>query len=326
MNSIQDVHYCLYELHSETLLSSRGSRKTRHGALLRIQFKDGIGFADCHPWLELGDLSVEKQLKLLSEGKLTSLSRKSLHFARQDAEGRKEEKSLFTTIRVPPSHLLVTDLTHWGIDRLHKASEDGFSFIKIKVGRDLEQEIPLIKQILSECPTLGMKLRLDFNASLTQQSFEYFLTSISKGIDFIDFIEDPFPFHPVSWAQVQKAFPCSLACDHQSERAVGLPLSAKVIIVKPALQDEMRFKTDLQRVIYTTYLDHPIGQLAAAYSAAKMETRETGGFLSHFVYDQDPFMQELHTQGPQLIPPKGTGFGFDDILKQMNWNELKAVT
>lgn len=330
MNSIiQDVHFYPYELCAKSKLSSRASRKTRNGALLRLQYQDGCtGFADCHPWPELGDFTLERQLQLLAHRKITSLTRKSLYFARLDALARKEKKTVFDpSLVVPNSHLLVTDISQWNVKHLEAAQQQKFSFIKFKIGRDLEHEIPLVQSLLQKCASIEISLRLDFNGVLNQSSFEYFLTSVNRWQDRIDFIEDPFPFHANSWAQIQQKYRCALACDHQSEQAIGMPLSAKVLVVKPAVQDETRFlfQTNQQRVIFTSYLDHPLGQLAAAYVAAKSEVNEVGGFLSHLAYETDLFIDQMHAQGPQLIPPPGTGLGFDSFLDDLNWVELKKT-
>ena len=56
----------------------------RRGALIRV---DG-GFADVHPWPELGDAPLDEQLALLARGETTPLTRASLHWARVDADAR----------------------------------------------------------------------------------------------------------------------------------------------------------------------------------------------------------------------------------------------
>lgn len=54
-----------YELKPKFALNNfPGAEKARSGFLLKVDFGEQlIGYADCHPWLEFGDLGVEEQKK-----------------------------------------------------------------------------------------------------------------------------------------------------------------------------------------------------------------------------------------------------------------------
>src|SRR5262249_34567507 len=72
----------------------------RRGALIR----SGSGFADVHPWPELGDEPLERQLDLLRRGETTPLTRRSLELARIDGAARQRGVSLFAGLTIPKSH------------------------------------------------------------------------------------------------------------------------------------------------------------------------------------------------------------------------------
>jgi len=63
-----------YTLKPRRPLSALAGARPREGALLRV----GEGFADVHPWPELGDAPLDEQLALLSHGQTTPLTRRSL--------------------------------------------------------------------------------------------------------------------------------------------------------------------------------------------------------------------------------------------------------
>ena len=205
--------------------------KDREGALMQVECKNGsIGYGDIHPWHELGDKPLSEQISLLKEGIYTPLTTRSMHFARIDAKAREEKKNLFDNLEIP--------LNHW----LMKSSEPipkSFTTVKIKSSGDVDLHL---------LPT-HVKIRLDFNNKHTYESFSKWIHTIPEFWDRIDFIEDPFPYHKEQW----ESMPVPLAGDFQEERG-------KIAIVKPAVEDYIPF-LHCQRVIITSYLDHPLGQL-----------------------------------------------------------------
>lgn len=291
-------------------LEPKDGRQSRNGALLRFEFDHGFGFADCHPWESLGDLPLSQQLELLKQGRLTSLTSRSLHFARMDAKARTEGVSLFDGLTIPPSHFLIPDIVRWNSADIYDVLQKGYTHLKIKLGQDIDAEIPCLNDLLQRC---DLNVRLDFNNRLSKSQFEAFLEKVDT--QRIEFCEDPFPYDPVSWREIQKRG-VALALDYGSERAIQAHSSATFLIVKPAIQDETPFLSlDKQKIVVTSYLDHPLGQMAAAYVAGRLKrvnpsSLVTCGLLSHSVYQKNPFSVALK-EGPDFIAPGGTGFGFD---------------
>src|SRR4029078_6257499 len=85
--------FCRYTLKPRRALSALAGARPREGALLRA----GDGFADIHPWPELGDEPLEEQLKHVE-------TLPALHYARIDGEARRRGVSLFDGLTIPESH------------------------------------------------------------------------------------------------------------------------------------------------------------------------------------------------------------------------------
>lgn len=310
------ISYSTYELQSRAFLGKRT------GSLLRCKFEDGtLGYADCHPWPELGDLPLQQQLKKLAQGKLTPLTKRARYFANLDAKARAQNLLLFTGLKIPPSHMLMSHFT--------EDIPSGISRIKIKLGRRFpKEEISCLQKLLCTLPE-NVKVRLDFNGRLSRQGFEKYLMEIGEWREKIDFIEDPFPYCPFGWEQVQNVFGVRLACDRDSEIRRKDVESHCVSVIKPAIQDESLFNAmDHRKIVITSYLDHPLGQLSAAFVAAKLFENasmhlDQCGLLTHEIYQTTEFSAQLKRQGPTLLPPsEGTGFGFDKLLEKQKWQEL----
>lgn len=314
-----------YQLH---YLSRRASRE---GALLRVEFPDGqVGYADCHPWDFAGDKPLSEQLQLLSDGLTTSLTARSLHFAKIDADARARKINLFTHLAIPKSHFLIADLLSLNEKVIVESLKSGITHFKIKLGNNLNIELPLLIKLFNTISGSHAKVRLDFNLQLTRQEFEEFLRKISKWKELVDFFEDPYAFDVQAWSQHQSNDQVVFAADFDSERAIPFPETAQVIVLKPANQDEKSILECLQsdrRLVVTSYLDHPLGQLTAAYVAGLCAKQLKGkidicGLMSHLVYEKNEFSELLPKSGPDLIPPQGTGFGFDELLMKQVWKVL----
>ena len=311
------IFYSPYEL-----IPLHKSRGARQGALIKIVFADElVGYADCHPWPELGDTPLSEQLHLLSQGSFTTPHlKKSLFFARWDAEARSANRNLFEALSIPTNHCSLLDLSLFNRGKIVK---EGYKRVKFKITMP---EIPSIKQVFSQLRGTDCKARLDFNSKLTYQEFEKFLSQMEKFLELIDFCEDPFPFNVEQWTSIRQKFGVSLACDRQSEQAVNFPEAADVLVFKPAIQEEHLFLHHplRQKIVITSYLDHPLGQLSAAWSAARLFQRipqaiDICGLLTHPVYEPNAFSHVLTGDSPILHSPTGKGLGFDDLLENLPW-------
>lgn len=288
-----DLWIWRYELVPKRALNARSAGLPRHGALLRT----GSGVADIHPWPELGDAPLDEQLELLAQGETTSLTRQSLALARADGEAREASRSLFEGLPIPPSH--------WPF--AGGAVPRQFDTVKVKMGPDPEWE-PI--RTLA-----GYRLRLDFNGTLNAREVMTFVNSLPPDIrDSIDFIEDPSPYDAAEWNALRSRLGVRLALDRGVEEE-----GVDVLVVKPAVQS---FPESAKEIVVTSYMDHPVGQLGAAWVAATRAPSSTCGLLTHTLFERDPFLERMRIDGTRLVPPGGTGVGFDDLLEDLPWKKL----
>ncbi len=278
------VDYWKYELKPKHRLSAVAAEGSRRGALIRI---DG-GHADIHPWPELGDATLDEQLAMLARGETTTLTRASLKFAAIDAAARRDGRNLFDGLIIPPSHWPGPD------------PPGGFDTVKLK-------SIDRIPEYV--------RLRIDFNATLTPEEFVQIAATLPR--ERVDFIEDPCPYDAAMWTELRVRTGLRLALDRAG--VAGQRNGADVLVVKPAIEGIHRIDSEL---VVTSYMDHPIGQLCAAYAAAIAGVTTTCGLVTHVLYEHDPFIERLQIDGARLVPPGGTGWGFDDLLERLPWRTL----
>jgi O-succinylbenzoate synthase len=263
------------------VLSAIAAAGPRRGALIRVD----DGFADVHPWPELGDSIVDAQLAMLKRGETTSLTAASLRFAAIDAAARREGRSVFEGLTIPPSH--------WpGAD-----PPPGFDTVKLKSIDRIPDHV---------------RLRIDFNATLTPDEFVRIAAALPR--DRIDFIEDPCPYDAATWRDLRDRTGLRLALDRGNGDE-----DVDVLVVKPAVQE---IPSSRAEIVITSYMDHPLGQLCAAYAVAKVGITTTCGLITHVLYEPDPFIDRMRLHRARLIPPGGTGFGFDDLLESLPWRRL----
>ena len=268
-----------YTLVPRRSLSPLAGARTREGALIRV----GDGFADVHPWPELGDASLEQQLALLARGETTSLTARSLACAALDGAARAAGRSLFDGLTIPPSH--------WPGDD----PPAGFDTAKLK---SIDRIPP------------DVRLRLDFNGRLTPEQFIYMAEALPR--ERVDFVEDPCPYDGATWSALRQTTGLRLALDRRfGEEGVD------VLVVKPAVQD---VPSTEKQVVITSYMDHPIGQFFAAYVATGFSG--THGLFTHVLYEPNEFIDAIRADGARLLPPHGTGIGFDDVLDKLSWKRL----
>jgi len=284
------IAYWNYELTPKRRLSAVATAGPRRGALIRVE----DGFADVHPWPELGDAPLDVQLALLARGELTPLTRASLRFAALDAAARVNGRSLFEGLTIPRSH--------WpGVDH-----PPDFDVVKLKSAETIPS---------------GVRLRIDFNGTLSPEQFLHIASSLPH--ERIDFIEDPCPYDAAVWRRLRVQSGLRLARDRcaLSDRSMapGEESGFDVAIVKPAVDS---LTTEISGVVVTSYMDHPIGQLCAAYTAAAAAITTTCGLVTHVLFENDPFIERMQIQETRLVPPAGTGWGFDDLLQSLPWRTL----
>jgi O-succinylbenzoate synthase len=157
-----------------------------------------------------------------------------------------------------------------------------------------------------------VRLRIDFNATLTPDEFVRIAATLPR--DRIDFIEDPCPYDAATWRGLRDRTGLRLALDRGNGDE-----DVDVLVVKPAVQE---IPSSRAEIVVTSYMDHPLGQLCAAYAAASAGIATTCGLVTHVLYESDAFIERMQIDGARLVPPPGTGFGFDDLLEDLPWRRI----
>lgn len=312
-----------YTLVSKSGLNARSARREHCGALLRVGdgSRGAYGYGCIHPWPELGDAGLDETLEALAGGVLTPLSCRALECAEADAAARAGGVSLFAGLAVPPSHAtLVMDG-----DAVRAAVEAGFGIVKLKVGKDLPEEKEFICGQSARFPRL--RWRLDFNGVLTPGELDGFLAGLGGDVrERIDFLEDACV---PGGGGAGGVCGIPLAVDRGVEVARG---GFDVAVVKPALNRAEpilgRAAAGGMRVVFTSYMDHPLGQCFAAWEAAVAAESypsvvDVCGLVTQGLFEANPFSEWLGEPRPEFRVPAGTGLGFDALLEDLPWTRLR---
>jgi len=88
--------------------------------------------------------------------------------------------------------------------------------------------------------------------------------------------------------------------------------------VKPAVNEMVQG----ERVVVTSYMDHPLGQVFAAWEAARAGVTEVCGLQTHGLFTANGFTEALGQVRPEFGVPEGAGLGFGDLLEELPWMRL----
>ncbi|WP_186646103.1 hypothetical protein [Fluviispira vulneris] len=339
--NISSIAISPYRLKPKSFLNAKViDLRDREGFLLKVYFKDlAIGYSDCFVFEELSDLSLAKQKECLKTKKLTETLKKSLYFARLDANYRRNKLNAFQNILLPKNHWTMTDAQHLTEKNLSYLKDKDFHLLKIKCGKSLQDNFSFIQKNYCLLKDFNFKLRLDFNSTLSFKEALHFLESINCFFDVIDYVEDPCQFNYKNWTLLIKEMQnLKLALDHKSVFHLDELNDVKDaflqrLIIKPAQQSLHKniLKSNtvkLDKVVFTSYMDHPFGQLCALYEAALFYQdypmyEEYCGFLTNFLYEENAYSERLSLNKTRLTPDySGTGFGFDELLEKESWRDI----
>ena len=303
--------------------------QTRKGVLLRIKDENGnSGYAGLHMW----PIDMES-----IQGRL------ALRAAEQDLSLRRAGKSAwdgFEDIEIENNYLFFnfSAATGAGDEAMRKeiaeALKKGFRTFKVKVGRNPGIESPLLRSLVKI--NSEARWRLDFNSLLTPQLVDaFFFEWTEEEISRIEYLEDPCVYEKNYWNELNKKIP--LALDQANPFGFeGLnPGSFQHLILKPAIQDIDQWlpwaRTHNLKITVTSFMDHPLGAAEAFRQALEIKKSlgqdarlyfNVSGLRTQFLFSSTEFSRQLETSEPTLLRPKGTGLGFDSLLKGLTWFNL----
>lgn len=333
--SLIQFSFWKYSLRPKHRVGAMSSSQPREGALFRIKWPyEFQGYADCFPWPELGDLTLDEQIQGLKAGRISKLFEQTMWLARRDAVARSGSLNLMKNQMRVRNHFLISNPEAASDATLTAAQKAGYTSAKLKCGVNLDQEIEIANRLLR---VHRFSIRLDFNSRSTPAELNHFINTLPQGLrSKIEYVEDPFPYDPALWAAANQLVP--LALDLEEDRVdwskISGPAPFKVLILKPSRQDvaasmERIHKHRLKFVI-TSSLDHPVGQLHAAALGSEFKrlypnTILDGGCFSHNEYEPDIFSRQLPAMGPFFNELPGHGIGFDETLKSLPWLNIREV-
>ncbi len=317
---MENMEYTSYTLYPVGAMSARAAAQPRQGVLLRSE--DG-GHACLQPWTELGDAPLEYELEALREGNPLRLGACALRCMEFDAAARAKKKNLFDGIQIPRSHATLT--VSATPSQVYNLNQKGFKVGKIKVLPRLEVTAARLVNFAAIVP--DWKWRLDFNCTLTVEETLQFWSMLSPGMkQRIDFIEDPCYYNVMDWQRLQDAgIPLGYDMPLQNEEQIPERTNTPMMrLVKP-----VRHSSNKGLPVFTSYLDHPVGQCWAAFNAALYYTGKPEediplcGLVTQHVYRPNVFSEELGLDiTPNFRAPSGTGLGFDELLAAQDWKKL----
>lgn len=322
-----------YELQPLMGIGAVAGSKPRVGALFKIQWPNKlIGYADLHPWPELGDHELDVHIDALRAGKLSQLMEQTIWLARRDAEAREARTHLLTGLPKVKNHFLLNDYSKLSDAMLKEMKSSGYTILKVKVGKMIDEESQFILKTIRQ--NTWLSIRLDFNAKVDFSRFERFMTPFTKqDLTKLEFVEDPIPWNPEQWTEAAKLAP--LAIDNEIDKLdleTFKEPSFKVVVLKPARQDVekvMKFVSRLNlKAVVTSSLDHPVGVIHAAavaghYKKLLPNTMLDSGCLSLRTYKPNEFTSRIQAVGPFIQSVPGFGVGFDELLGKIEWTPLK---
>ncbi len=284
----------------------------RRGALLKVEWAMGqIGYSDLHPWPEFGEAPLDAHLEALAAMKFTRLAEVSLEFNYIDREFRLMKRNAFLGLIIPRSHRLVLDITAVKGQDLGEWEKQGYSHIKVKMGRDFPAET---QALLELAYSSHISWRLDFNGKMNATQFTEWWKALDEDVKRrIDFVEDPIGEGVLKiegpWANDW----------FKADRA-------RVRVIKPA-REGIDDVGSFNRIVFTHGLDHSFGQACAAWTAGKFYAAhprkvEVCGLSAGDAYEPDDFSSRWTSAGPRMKPTTGLGFGFDDLLESIKWERL----
>lgn len=273
----------------------------RHAVLLRLTDLDGEhGYSDLHPWQDLGDKPAKTQLDLLKNNQCSAQLYSSLERAVLDMDFRRQKKMAMEGIKVPESHFLWSGSTEFP-GRL----------IKYKISASFAEDTRRVLRLLELRP--DVRVRLDFNNHLSEGNFSKWWEEFGKTLQaHLDFLEDPMPFDAEVWRKWREKTGVAFALDRARFTEFREFSAYDVMVLKPAVAPWGRWLGLIAEsenpIVVTSYLEHPIGKVQAAYRAAQL-------LQSH--------PERLGVCGVRCaLSTDGFGFGFQSEMDVPEWINL----
>ncbi len=324
-----------YQLQLPSAPNSASNNKTISGCLLKFEFEDQVGYSTAQTWPEFGDPLLEdvleelKNIKSINENSNSQIINNILSWAKMDAWARAQKQPLFDNKNIKNNYL-VTDICQFDTQALSALNKKNISILKFKFGRNIAAETKVLKET-SEFKKF--KWRIDFNSTFSLDKIFTWLKQNPWIIDNLEYLEDPVPFNVREWSEIKSKFKINLALDIKVDEFIKIKNSETVvdiIIIKP-FSDHVEALTQWAldkniKVVFTSYMDHLIGQSFAAviahqHSASLGEQLLDCGLSTNHVFE--PYKYTLNqANASKGIASNNYGVGYGDLLEFEPWELL----
>lgn len=336
-------------------VTSKGIYTHREGIIISIKTAEGVlGFGEASPlpgyssidlksveltlneiMTQLTGVEISNNLKSISSYasqncNSNSICRFALESALCDAASREKELPLNKWInpdarsKVSVNYLIGQEVEDWGAVSLEIA-KGGYQAVKIKVGRDPQEDIERVKKIRGELKD-NISIRLDANQGWTQSQAIHTLNQLRT--ENIDYIEEPIENPDGDKLKTLKeSTDCPIALDESLSEVFGprnaiLENICDVLILKPSQIGSFSGIIDLYnlaqlnncRVVLTSTLETEIGIAAQLHLVSCLgdNIQPCGYDTLRLFKDADSSLSLVQDGFIHLPPENGIGYAGKD--------------
>lgn len=215
------------------------------------------------------------------------------------------------------------------IETAAKYISEGFSVLKIKLGRNFNEEKSAIEVLQNQFPAI--RLRLDANESWKEKDAIHNLNALNPSN--IEYCEQPVPAEKVeSLANIRKAVNIPIAADEsiRSTREALQLIKAQAVdflILKPALLGSFKniFVTKSLAdshnigVIFTSAMESAVATTCIANLAYGLSGKNCHGLSTGLLFSYDS-AKGLGSEGSTVTLPASDGLGV--VIDKTKWTEI----
>lgn len=308
------IYFSKYKLEKKNSLNSKDVSGFQEGALIKVfdSSQNCWGVADLCPWPNLGDQTLEEELQTKGP-----LFQRSFELANQDLKARKEKKSLLFD-KFVDNNLIITDFKKFDL------TQNLAGVIKVKGSNQVDHLCEFLEKLCQQ----DIKVRLDFNSSLSAAEFNYFLDKMSPQVATkIEYIEDPTLWSSANWSAWNKKIP--LGFDFNSGDPFKNEQAWSYLVIKPSRQSAKNLIHKCQQLnkkfTLTSAMDHPVG-LAHGLRYAQKYAAGVSGFLTLDLYEKTDFNSYFKVESSRVGFSQAAlddyGIGMTTALNNLSWKVL----
>jgi len=281
--------YSIYRLETQKTFS--GVHKESDGLLIKfVDDQKEDSFSLYHPILSLGDLDLDGFFKSEKDREhLLNKAQKLTINSNEKLKGRPESYYSASSFK---------DL----LQNVDKLTEEGFEVVKLKYGNLSEIDFKSLED-------LPFEYIFDFNGRERSKSFKTLSLKCKSFLnERLRYIEDPY--------QEKEKLSFNLASDFIEYGEIS-----DFNVIKPTGFNHSKPERNWvgSKLVVTSYLDHPIGQLLSAKWAVENEVSNLCGLWTHSLYKRNAYSELFTEPGIINLELKDDFIG---LLSKEDWKEL----